>query len=135
VVYNHFGPDGHYLPRYSPIFTEKHKTPWGAAVNFDGEGSKTVRDMMVDNALYWVNEFNLDGLRLDAVHAIIDDSEEHILDVIARRIRESTSGRHVHLILENEANQASRLFCTVDGEPRQFTAQWNDDVHHVLHAE
>ena len=134
VVYNHFGPEGHYLPKYSPIFTEKHKNPWGAAVNFDGEGSKTVRDMIVDNAIYWVNEFNLDGLRLDAVHAIIDDSEEHILDVIARRIRESSSGRRVHLILENEANQASRLFRTVDGEPRQFTAQWNDDVHHVLHT-
>jgi malto-oligosyltrehalose trehalohydrolase len=134
VVYNHFGPDGHYLPRYSPIFTEKHKTPWGAAVNYDGEGSKTAREKVVDNALYWVNEFNLDGLRLDAVHAIIDDSEEHILDVIARCIRESTSGRHVHLILENEANQASRLLRTFDGEPCQFTARWNDDVHHVLHT-
>jgi malto-oligosyltrehalose trehalohydrolase len=134
VVYNHFGPEGHYLAKYSPIFTEKHKTPWGAAVNFDGEGSKTVRDMIVDNALYWINEFNLDGLRLDAVHAIIDDSEEHILDVIARRIREATGGRHIHLILENEENQASRLLRTVDGEPRRFTAQWNDDVHHVLHT-
>jgi len=134
VVYNHFGPNGHYLPRYSPIFSEKHKTPWGAAVNFDGEGSETVRYMVIDNALYWINEFNLDGLRLDAVHAIIDDSEEHILDAIARHIREATSGRHVHLILENEENQSSRLFRTVNGEPRQFTAQWNDDVHHVLHT-
>jgi maltooligosyltrehalose trehalohydrolase len=134
VVYNHFGPDGHYLPAYAPIFTERHETPWGAAVNFDGDGSSMVRAMIVDNAVYWITEFNLDGLRLDAVHAIVDDSREHILDVIACTVRRLTGDRHVHLILENEANQASRLCRGADGKPGRFTAQWNDDVHHVLHA-
>jgi maltooligosyltrehalose trehalohydrolase len=134
VVYNHFGPDGHYLPAYAPIFNERHKTPWGAAVNFDGEGSPTVRRMAVDNALYWLIEFNLDGLRLDAVHAIVDDSREHILDRIARSVHEAAGERNVHLILENEENQASRLIRGSDGRPLGFTAQWNDDLHHVLHA-
>ncbi len=134
VVYNHFGPDGHYLPAYAPIFTERHETPWGAAVNFGGDGASMVRAMIVDNAVYWITEFNLDGLRLDAVHAIIDDSREHILDVIARTVRRSAGDRHVHLILENEANQASRLRRGADGKPDRFTAQWNDDVHHGLHT-
>jgi malto-oligosyltrehalose trehalohydrolase len=134
VVYNHFGPEGHYLPAYAPIFTEKHETPWGAAVNFDGDGSPTVRAMVVDNVLYWITEFNLDGLRLDAVHAIIDDSSEHILETIARSVQAEVGERHVHLILENEANQASWLVRDSDGAPGRFTAQWNDDVHHVLHT-
>jgi maltooligosyltrehalose trehalohydrolase len=134
VVYNHFGPEGHYLPAYAPIFTERHETPWGAAVNFYDDGSSMVRSMIVDNAVYWIGEFNLDGLRLDAVHAIVDDSGEHILDLIARAVRRSAGDRHVHLILENEANQASRLCRGADGKPDQFTAQWNDDVHHVLHT-
>jgi malto-oligosyltrehalose trehalohydrolase len=134
VVYNHFGPDGNYLPAYSPIFTEQHQTSWGAAVNFDGDGSPTVRAMIVDNALYWLTEFSLDGLRLDAVHAIVDDSREHILNEIARRVRASVGNRHVHLILENEDNQASRLRRGADGKPEGFTAQWNDDLHHVLHT-
>jgi maltooligosyltrehalose trehalohydrolase len=134
VVYSHFGPDGHYLPAYAPIFTERHETPWGAAVNFDGDGSSTVRAMIIDNAVYWITEFNLDGLRLDAVHAFIDDSREHILDAIARAVRRAAGDRHVHLILENEANQASLLCRGADGKPDRFTAQWNDDVHHVLHT-
>jgi maltooligosyltrehalose trehalohydrolase len=134
VVYNHFGPDGHYLPAYAPIFNENRVTPWGAAVNFDGDGSPTVRRMIVDNALYWLVEFNLDGLRLDAVHAIVDNSPEHILDAIARAVRQSVGDRQVHLILENEENQASRLLRGSDGRPVGFTAQWNDDLHHALHA-
>ena len=79
VVYNHFGPDGNYLPSYSPIFTDDHKTPWGAAVNYDAEGSKLVREFVIENASYWIDEYHLDGLRLDAVHAIKDDSERHVL--------------------------------------------------------
>jgi maltooligosyltrehalose trehalohydrolase len=134
VVYNHFGPVGHYLPSYAPIFSEGRETPWGAAINFDGDGSPMVRAMIVDNAVYWITEFNLDGLRLDAAHAIIDDSCEHILEVIARHVRRSAGDRHVHLILENEANQASRLSRDGDGKPGRFTAQWNDDLHHALHA-
>jgi maltooligosyltrehalose trehalohydrolase len=134
VVYNHFGPDGNYLPTYSPVFTERHNTPWGAAVNYDAEGSDVVRDFVVHNALYWIEEFHLDGLRFDAVHAIKDDSPVHVLDQIAGRIRRLSMGRHVHLLLENEENEASRLVRNASGNPVSYTAQWNDDVHHVLHC-
>lgn len=135
VVYNHFGPDGNYLWAYAPqFFTERHTTPWGAAVNFDGAEGGAVREFVVHNALYWLEEFHLDGLRLDAVHAILDDSPKHILEEIAERVRAENAGRHVHLLLENEENQASRLVRSPDGEPRWYTGQWNDDVHHVLHT-
>jgi maltooligosyltrehalose trehalohydrolase len=133
VVYNHFGPDGNYLPAYSPIFTEHHKTPWGAAVNFDSVGSELVREFVIQNAIYWISEFHFDGLRLDAVHAIKDDSETHILDELASRVRNAGHGRQVHLILENEENEAAPLE-RVNGKPLYYTAQWNDDIHHALHA-
>ncbi len=134
VVYNHFGPSGNYLPLLAPIFTERHKTPWGAAVNYDAQGSAIVRELVIENALYWIEEYHFDGLRLDAVHAIVDDSPEHLLDALARRLRGSAEGRHLHLILENEENQSSRLARGPDGRPRLYTAQWNDDLHHVLHV-
>ncbi|HJU17892.1 MAG TPA: malto-oligosyltrehalose trehalohydrolase [Stellaceae bacterium] len=135
VVYNHFGPDGNYLPVYAPqFFTDRHKTPWGAAINYDGAASAAVRAFVIDNALYWIEEFHLDGLRLDAVHAIIDDSRKHILSELAERVRAAAGDRPVHLILENEKNEASRLVRGADGRPRHYTAQWNDDVHHVLHV-
>ena len=135
VVYNHFGPDGNYLPVYAPsFFTDRHKTPWGAGINYDGEHSRPVRDFVVDNALYWLEEFNLDGLRLDAVHAIMDDSGEHLLDELARRVREMRGSRPAHLVLENEENAGSRLSRDGEGRPLRFTAQWNDDIHHVLHV-
>ena len=134
VVYNHFGPDGNYLPLYAPIFTEAHQTPWGAAVNYDAEQSETVRSLIVNNAVYWICEYNFDGLRLDAVHAIIDNGPTHLLEEIALAVRKAAGDRPVHLILENEENQASRLKRDEAGQPLQFTAQWNDDLHHVLHT-
>jgi maltooligosyltrehalose trehalohydrolase len=134
VVYNHFGPDGNYMPSYSPVFTERHHTPWGAAVNYDAPGSELVREFVVENAMYWIEEFHLDGLRLDAVHAIKDDSTTHMLQEISDRVRRLPLGRPVHLVLENEENQASRLARDARGEPLNYTAQWNDDVHHVLHC-
>jgi maltooligosyltrehalose trehalohydrolase len=133
VVYNHFGPDGNYLPTYSPIFTEHHKTPWGAAVNYDADGSRQVRQFVLENAAYWIEEFHFDGLRLDAVHAIKDDSDIHILEEIASRVRGAAPHRQIHLILENEENEAALLQRQAD-MPLYYTAQWNDDVHHVLHA-
>jgi maltooligosyltrehalose trehalohydrolase len=133
VVYNHFGPDGNYLPTYSPIFTEHHKTPWGAAVNYDADGSGQVREFVIENAAYWIEEFHVDGLRLDAVHAIKDDSDIHILDEIASRVRGAAPHRQIHLVLENEENEAA-LLQRQAGMPLYYTAQWNDDVHHVLHA-
>jgi malto-oligosyltrehalose trehalohydrolase len=135
VVYNHFGPDGNYLPLYAPdFFTDRHQTPWGAAVNYDGEASTPVREFVIQNAVYWVNEFRMDGLRLDAVHAIIDESPRHLLDELSERVRAAASGREVHLVLENEHNEARRLSRSSAGSPEACTAQWNDDVHHVLHV-
>jgi len=135
VVYNHFGPEGNYLPLYAPqFFTERHHTPWGAAVNFDGDGSSTVREFFIENALYWLIEYHIDGLRFDAVHAIIDDSPRHILEELGQRVRREGLARPVHLVLENEHNQARWLERDVDGQPTLYDAQWNDDVHHVLHV-
>jgi maltooligosyltrehalose trehalohydrolase len=136
VVYNHFGPEGNYLHAYAPqFFNARHKTPWGAAVNFDGVGSRTVRDFFIHNALYWLEEFHFDGLRLDAVHAIADDSRPHVLDELTRRVRQHFgAARHVHLLLENDRNEASWLVRERGGVPRYATAQWNDDFHHALHA-
>ena len=135
VVYNHFGPEGNYLGRYAQhFFTERHHTPWGAGINFDGVHSRQVRDFFIHNALYWLEEFHFDGLRLDAVHAIADDSRVHILEELARALRDGPGQRrHVHLVLENDANQA-RYLERVDGRPRYFDAQWNDDEHHALHV-
>lgn len=134
VIYNHFGPDGNYLPAYAPLFTEKHKSPWGAGINYDRDGSAQIREFVIQNALYWLQEFRVDGLRFDAVHAIVDDSSEHLLKEMARRIRETVTGRQVHLIVENEDNNAGLLSRDRDGRPPLYTAQWNDDIHHVLHV-
>ena len=134
-VYNHFGPDGNYLPVYAPsFFTDRHQTPWGAGINYDGAEGRPVRDFAIENALYWLEEFNLDGLRLDAVHAIMDDGPKHLLDELAEAVHAMRRGRPTHLVLENEENAASRLQRAAEGEPATYTAQWNDDVHHVLHV-
>jgi malto-oligosyltrehalose trehalohydrolase len=135
VVYNHFGPDGNCLHALAPeFFADRHRTLWGAAIGFDGPASRPVRDFFVENALYWLAEFHLDGLRLDAVHAIRDDSAVHILDELAARVGAAFLDRRIHLVLENEGNEAHHLERTADGAPRSYTAQWNDDVHHVLHV-
>lgn len=134
VVYNHFGPDGNYLPIYAPLFTDKHKTPWGSAINYDGDRSHLVREFIIQNAIYWITEFRLDGLRLDAVHAIKDGSGEHLLHELARRVKAAAGGRPVHLIVENENNDGNLLARDGQGQPRLFSAQWNDDIHHVLHV-
>ncbi|MGH8508572.1 MAG: malto-oligosyltrehalose trehalohydrolase [Gammaproteobacteria bacterium] len=131
VVYNHFGPEGNYLHAYAPpFFTERYHTPWGAAINYDGEASRTVRDFFVHNALYWLEEFHLDGLRFDAVHAICDDSSPDILEEIGSAVRAGPGrSRYVHLVLENEHNAAHYL------RPMGcYDAQWNDDLHHALHV-
>jgi maltooligosyltrehalose trehalohydrolase len=134
VVYNHFGPAGNYLHAYAgSFFTERHQTPWGAGINFDGPDDGPVRDFFVHNALYWLEEYNVDGLRFDAVHAILDDSSTHIIAEIAERARAAFPNREVHLVLENDANEARWL--PRDGtRPRLHTAQWNDDLHHCWHT-
>ncbi|MBU1263373.1 MAG: malto-oligosyltrehalose trehalohydrolase [Gammaproteobacteria bacterium] len=130
VVYNHFGPEGNYLHVYArTFFTERHHTLWGAAINFDGADSRPVREFFIHNALYWLTEYHFDGLRLDAVHAIIDDSAPHILTELAARVHAAIGPeRQVHLVLENDANEARYL-----GAGR-YAAQWNDDIHHALHV-
>jgi malto-oligosyltrehalose trehalohydrolase len=134
VVYNHFGPDGNYLPLYAPgFFTDRHKTPWGAAINYDGSAAKQVREFIIHNALYWIEEFHLDGLRLDAVHAILDDGPKHLLEELAERAR-AAQQRPIHLLLENEENEAHLLSRDASGAVSLFSAQWNDDLHHVLHV-
>jgi maltooligosyltrehalose trehalohydrolase len=133
VVYNHFGPEGNYLHSSAPaFFTARHRTPWGDGINFDGEHSEQVRAFFVHNALYWLDEFHFDGLRLDAVHAIVDDSASHFLDELALTVRRSFSGRAVHLVLENDANEARWLRRDASGAASRFDAQWNDDFHHAL---
>src|SRR5204862_4919408 len=105
IVYNHFGPEGNYLHAYAPqFFSQQRHTPWGGAINFDGPGSRVVRDFFVHNALYWLQEYRFDGLRLDAVHAIVDAGAPHFLEELSTAIRKATHGRHVHLVLENENN-------------------------------
>ncbi len=134
VVYNHFGPSGNYLPAYAgSFFTERHQTLWGAGINFDGETAPVVRDYFVHNALYWLEEFHFDGLRFDAVHAIADDSERHFIAELGERIRRELPGRPVHLVLENNANEARWLERGEAGAPLMHTAQWNDDIHHAWH--
>ncbi|HYG87416.1 MAG TPA: malto-oligosyltrehalose trehalohydrolase [Azospirillum sp.] len=135
VVYNHFGPEGNYLNAYAAsFFTERHHTPWGAAINFDGPGSRPVREFFVHNALYWLEEFRFDGLRFDAVHAIIDDSDPDILVELAGRVQEAVGReRYIHLVLENDDN-AARYLERDDCTARHFTAQWNDDYHHAAHV-
>ena len=135
VVYNHFGPEGNYLHAYAaPFFTDRHKTAWGAAINFDGAHARPVRDFFVHNALYWLEEFHFDGLRFDAVHAIVDDSTPHILVELAEAVRNGPGlSRNIHLVLENERNEAHYLDYTAD-TPRWYSAQWNDDEHHAFHV-
>lgn len=125
-VYNHLGPEGNYLPHFGPYFSTRHQTPWGAGLNFDGPGSQGVRDFCIDNAVSWLRDWHLDGLRLDAVHAIVDESPTHLLAEMRERVdREVSPDRW--LIAE-----CDRL------DPRfpgwGLTAQWSDDVHHALHA-
>ncbi|HEY9198834.1 MAG TPA: malto-oligosyltrehalose trehalohydrolase [Gammaproteobacteria bacterium] len=136
VVYNHFGPEGNYLHRYAPqFFTQRHTTPWGAAINYDGDDSYWVRQFVVHNALYWLKEYHFDGLRLDAVHAIADESRPDILTQLAERVQETfADSRQIHLVLENDDNAARYLSRDAWRLPERYTAQWNDDIHHALHV-
>jgi malto-oligosyltrehalose trehalohydrolase len=136
VVYNHFGPEGNYLHLYAPqFFTELHHTPWGAGINVDGPHSRAVRDFFIHNALFWLDEYQLDGLRLDAVQAIADDGEPHILTELAEAVHAGPGReRQIHLVLENDANDPGHLVRRPDGAPRWYAAQWNDDCHHAAHV-
>jgi maltooligosyltrehalose trehalohydrolase len=131
VVYNHLGPDGNYFSDFSPYyFTDKYKTDWGKAINFDGEQNEPVREFFCENAAYWIREFHLDGLRLDATQDIHDDSEPHILAEIVRSARDAAGRRSIVLIGENEP-QETRLILPVDKGGCGLDGLWNDDYHHA----
>ena len=135
VVYNHLGPAGNYLARFGPYFTDEYKTPWGKAINLDDAGSSEVRRFLADNALMWLRDYHVDGLRLDAVHALVDRSATHFLEFLSAEVEtlQSQTGRHLVLIAESDLN--SPIIVT-GREARGFGihAQWNDDFHHALHA-
>ncbi|MDB5820807.1 MAG: malto-oligosyltrehalose trehalohydrolase [Rhizobacter sp.] len=133
VVYNHFGPDGNFLHAYAPqFFSEKHHTAWGAGINFDGKDSVPVREFFIHNALYWLHEFRMDGLRFDAVHAMLDDETPDIMESLSLRVRSHVQDREVHLVLENDSNDATRL--DNPATAGRFDGQWNGDFHHTLHV-
>jgi maltooligosyltrehalose trehalohydrolase len=135
VVYNHLGPEGNYLPEFGPYFTERYRTPWGPALNFDDADCEPVRRYFIDNALYWLCEYHVDGLRLDAVHAIYDFGAEHVLSELAREFHDQAArlARKVALIAESDLND-TRVLGEHDRRGWQLDAQWSDDFHHALHS-
>lgn len=133
VVYNHFGPEGNYLAEFGPYFTDHYRTPWGRAINYDGPGSDGVRRFVIDNALYWLTEFHIDALRLDAIHGIFDFSARHILAELAERFHAAAErlGRQAWIIAESDLNDVRVI------QPRaagglQLDAQWHDEFHHSV---
>ncbi|MBF5040957.1 malto-oligosyltrehalose trehalohydrolase [Aggregicoccus sp. 17bor-14] len=132
AVYNHFGPDGNYLSCYSPhYFTGRHHTPWGDAVNYDGEQSAPVRELVLRNVEMWIRDFHADGLRLDAAHAIIDDGKPHLLEEIVERARRAGEGREVVIIAEDERNE-QRLVTPRERGGLGLDGVWADDFHHQM---
>jgi maltooligosyltrehalose trehalohydrolase len=129
VVYNHFGPTGNYLGVYSADYVAHHGTDWGDSVNYDGTACAGVREFVASNAAYWIDEYHLDGLRLDAVHAIFDESDDHILALIARRVKAAAPARATLVIAENENQQGYVLRSAAKGG-YGLDAGWNDDFHH-----
>jgi maltooligosyltrehalose trehalohydrolase len=135
VVYNHVGPEGNYLDAFGPYFTETYRTPWGRAVNYDGAGSDEVRRFVIDNALYWVTEYHVDALRLDAVHGIFDFGALHLLQEMAEAVHDQAArlGRTVIVIGESDLNDPKLIRRPEEGG-FGLDAQWSDDFHHAVHA-
>ena len=135
VVYNHLGPAGNHLARFGPYFTDRYATPWGDAINFDDRGSHEVRRYVIDNALMWLQAYHVDGLRLDATHAIFDTSALNILEEIGREVDrlELAVGRPLAIVAESDRNDP-RIVRSTDAGGYGLDAAWNDDFHHALHA-
>ncbi|MBI5129228.1 MAG: malto-oligosyltrehalose trehalohydrolase [Rhodopseudomonas palustris] len=133
VVYNHFGPEGNYIGQYAPTFFSKSHTPWGNGINYFVE---QVRAFAIENALHWLRDYHFDGLRLDAVHAIPDQGEIPMLYELSREVGKlaTETGRHIHLVLENDDNIAAVLDPLIHPPRGQYRAQWNDDYHHAWHV-
>ena len=135
VVYNHLGPSGNYLAEFGPYFSDRHTTPWGPAINFDGPYSDGVRRFFCDNALMWLRDYHIDALRLDAVHAIVDTTAEPFLEQLATEVEQLSAhtGRHLTLIAESDLNDP-RIVRAVEAGGFGIDAQWCDDFHHALHT-
>jgi maltooligosyltrehalose trehalohydrolase len=135
VVYNHFGPEGNYLNQFGDYFTETYKTPWGSAINFDDAYSHHVRDFFIENTLYWLRDYHIDALRLDAVHAIYDLGAKHFLEELSEKVEQLSQhqGQKFYLIAESDLNNA-RIIRPYDVGGYGLDAQWSDDFHHALHA-
>jgi len=135
VVYNHLGPEGNHLGDFGPYFTDRYRTAWGSALNFDGPHSDHVRRFFIENALYWVTDFHIDAIRLDALHAILDISPHTFLEELATSVHEQARrlNRQIYLIAENSLNDR-RLLLSPEQGGYGLDAQWNDDFHHSLHA-
>ncbi len=135
VVYNHLGPSGNYLGQFGPYFTHKHTTPWGSAVNYDDAHSDEVRRFVLDNVIMWLRDFHCDGLRLDAVHAIKDESAVHLLEQLASTVDQLSAqlGRPLTLIAESDLNDP-KLIRSREAGGYGLQAQWSDDFHHALHS-
>ena len=133
VVYNHFGPAGNYTNEFGPYYTDKHKTPWGAAINLEEGGSDEVRRYFIENALMWLRDYHFDGLRLDATHEMIDRSAMHFLEQLAREVDDlsAANGRKLVLIAENDLNDP-RVVTSLEANGYGMDAQWSDDFHHAL---
>ena len=135
VVYNHVGPEGNYLAEFGPYFTHVYRTPWGPAVNYDGPHSDEVRHFIIENACYWVREFHVDALRLDAIHGIFDFRAVHLTEALTERVHRTatTLGRRVQIIAESDLNDP-RLLRPVEVGGYAMDAQWSDDFHHAVHV-
>ncbi|HLI35620.1 MAG TPA: malto-oligosyltrehalose trehalohydrolase [Terriglobia bacterium] len=135
VVYNHLGPEGNYLSEYGPYFTDRYRTPWGSAINFDGPQSDEVRRFFIENALYWLAEFHIDALRLDAIHGIVDPSARPFLGELSAAVHAfaQAQGRQIYLIAESNLND-TRVIRPQTLGGYGLDAQWNDDFHHALHT-
>jgi maltooligosyltrehalose trehalohydrolase len=135
VVYNHLGPEGNYLSAFGAYFTDRYRTPWGEALNFDGPGSDEVRRFFIENALYWLEDYHFDALRLDAIHGIFDSSAQHFLAELKAEVANLSkqSGRDIYLIAESDLNDA-RILNAPERGGYNLDAQWSDDFHHALHS-
>jgi maltooligosyltrehalose trehalohydrolase len=135
VVYNHLGPEGNYLPEFAPCFTDAYQTPWGKAINYDGPGSDGIRRFIIENALYWLTEFHVDALRLDAIHGIYDFGARHVLDELSDAFQSQAQrlGRQAWLIAESDLDDV-RIINPRSKGGYALDAQWHDDFHHALYA-
>jgi maltooligosyltrehalose trehalohydrolase len=135
VVYNHLGPSGNYLGHFGPYFSDRYSSPWGPAINFDGPGSNEVRRFLCDNALMWLRDYHFDGLRIDAIHAMLDSSAVHFLEMLGEEVEQlqAHTGRNLALIAESNLNDP-RVVTAREAGGYGLDAQWSDDFHHALHV-